>query len=105
MAGAQAQPLLWLRLAQACLGGVHRARGCWQATASPDSPQGEAEAQQLMLAGCCLQNARLLLDRPPPERSGAAAEQQQHGPIHGDAWRVAADLKGGRPLVGARAAE
>ena len=77
MAGARAQPLLWLRLAQACLGSVHRARGCWQATASPDSSQGEAEAQQLMFAGCCLQNVRLLLDRPPPERSGTAAEHQQ----------------------------
>ena len=76
MAGAHTQPLLWLRLAQACLSSVWKARGAWQAASSPDSgSEAQAQAQQLMFAGCCLQNARMLSDQPPPERPGAAGEQ------------------------------
>lgn len=75
MAGAHTQPLLWLRLAQACLSSVWKARGSWQPSTPDNGSEAQAQAQQLMFAGCCLQNTRMLSDQPPPERPGADGER------------------------------
>ena len=76
LAGGHMDARLWLRLCQAILASVIEARGgsLERAPAGASRGNSDSEARDLGLAGCCIVNARQLLDPQPVPVSEASDE-------------------------------